>query len=125
MASAQTPRLFHSTAVLLPDGRILTMGGTSYQQTEIYEPPYLFKGTRPVISSAPTSVSYGQTFFVQKTDAASISKLSSIRLSSVTHGFNWISVSADSIFLRPPKVKRYGALQLVAFTAGLLFAVCP
>ena len=61
MASAQTPRLYHSTAVLLPDGRILTMGGNGYQQTEIYEPPYLFKGTRPVISSAPTSVSYGQT----------------------------------------------------------------
>jgi Galactose oxidase-like, Early set domain/Calx-beta domain len=88
MASAQIPRLYHSTALLLPDGRILSMGGNGYPQAEIYEPPYLFKGTRPAISSAPESVNYGQTFFVQTPDAADVTQVTWIRLSSVTHAFN-------------------------------------
>ena len=39
---------------------------------EIYSPPYLFKGARPTISSAPATVQYGSTFNVQTPDAASI-----------------------------------------------------
>jgi hypothetical protein len=54
----------------------------------IYSPPYLFKGARPAISSAPATVSYGQTFFVQTANAASIAKVTWIRLPSVTHAFN-------------------------------------
>ena len=88
MASAQIPRLYHSTALLLPDGRILSMGGNGYPQPEIYEPPYLFKGTRPTINSAPATVNYGQSFFVDTPDAAGVTQVTWIRLSSVTHGFN-------------------------------------
>ena len=88
MASAQIPRLYHSAAVLLPDGRVLTTGGNGFTQTEIYEPPYLFKGTRPTITSAPATVNYGQTFFVETTDAASVTQVTWISLSSTTHAFN-------------------------------------
>ena len=88
MASAQIPRLYHSMALLLPDGRILSMGGNGYPQPEIYEPPYLFKGTRPTINSAPATVNYGQSFFVDTPDAAGVTQVTWIRLSSVTHGFN-------------------------------------
>jgi Domain of unknown function (DUF1929)/Glyoxal oxidase N-terminus/Kelch motif len=108
-ASAQIPRLYHSTALLLPDGRILSMGGNGFPQAEIYEPPYLFKGTRPVISSAPASVGYGQTFFVQTADAASISKVTWIRLSSVTHSFNM-----DQRFSRLNFSQASGGLNVVA-----------
>ena len=87
-SSSGIPRVYHSTAVLLPDGRVLSMGGNGYLQTEIYSPPYLFKGTRPTITSAPTSVVYGQSFFVETPDAAAISKVTMLRLSSVTHAFN-------------------------------------
>jgi hypothetical protein len=45
-------------------------------------------GSRPVISSAPTAVSYGSTFAVGTPDAGSISKVSLVRLSSVTHPFD-------------------------------------
>ena len=41
MAAAQVPRLYHSVAVLLPDGRIFSAGGNGYSQVEIYEPPVL------------------------------------------------------------------------------------
>ena len=88
MASAQIPRLYHSAAVLLPDGRLLSTGGNGYTQTEIYEPPYLFKGARPTITSAPANVGYGQTFFVETPDVASVTQVTWIRLSSTTHAFD-------------------------------------
>jgi hypothetical protein len=93
MAPEQVGRLYHSTAVLLLDGRILVAGsgraGTAPQlSAEIYSPPYLFHGPRPTISSAPAEATYGSKFVVNTPDAASISSVSLIRLSAATHGFN-------------------------------------
>ena len=66
---ADRPRLYHSTALLLPDGRVLMAGGgqlpnsiaVNQTNAEIYSPPYLFKGARPTIASAPASLAYGAT----------------------------------------------------------------
>jgi galactose oxidase-like protein/fibronectin type III domain protein/Kelch motif protein len=89
MASLTKIRSYHSIALLLPDGRVLSAGGTfGGASAEIYSPPYLFHGSRPTITSAPSSVAYGQSFFVGTPDATSISKVTLIALSSVTHGFN-------------------------------------
>ncbi len=95
MASMQTPRMYHSTALLMPDGRILSAGGgrdepypTNYLNAEIYSPPYLFQGARPTISAAPTTLAYGSNFVVQTPDAADIASVSLIRNGSVTHGVN-------------------------------------
>ena len=109
MASAQITRIYHSTALLLPDGRILSMGGNGFPQTEIYEPPYLFKGTRPTINSAPATVNYGQSFFVQTPDAAGVTQVTWIRLSSVTHAFNM-----DQRFSRLSFSQATGGLNVVA-----------
>lgn len=98
LASARNKRLYHSTAVLLPDGRVLSVGGGwpdpsagsdgQHKDAEIFSPPYLFKGPRPSILAAPASVRYGQMFFVQTPDAASITQAVWVRLSTVTHAFN-------------------------------------
>src|SRR5947207_1986271 len=84
MASAQAVRLYHSAALLLPDGRVLTTGGDDITQVDLYSPPYLFAGARPTITSAPAAVSFGQSYFVETPDAANIAKVRWIRLGSVT-----------------------------------------
>jgi len=64
-----------------------------HKDAEIFSPPYLFNAdgspaTQPVISSAPTAVTYGQTFSIGVSNPGSITKASLVRLPSVTHGFN-------------------------------------
>ncbi len=48
-------RGYHSTAMLLPDGRVLSAGGRGVTTMQVFSPPYLFKGARPTISSAPAT----------------------------------------------------------------------
>lgn len=89
MASIAVYRGYHSTALLLPDGRVLSAAGNvGGPNAQIYSPPYLFNGTRPAISSAPTSVGYGQTVFIGTPNATSITKVSWIHTGSVTHTFD-------------------------------------
>ena len=56
---------------------------------EIYSPPYLFAGPRPVIDSAPSSVNYGSSFAVGTSQAASIESAALVRANSSTHGVNF------------------------------------
>ena len=102
MASESRSRTYHSTALLLPDARVLSSGsgeggGVLYANSEftaqVFSPPYLFNpdgtaATRPTISAAPARIGYGQTFTVETPAASSISRGTLIRLSSVTHAFN-------------------------------------
>jgi hypothetical protein len=94
LASNTVTRMYHSTAVLLPDGRVLHTGSGEGQKevnqrnAEIFSPPYLFKGSRPTISDAPSSVSYGETFKVQSPDAEDIAQVTWVRLGATTHAFD-------------------------------------
>ncbi|MGH7428415.1 MAG: galactose oxidase early set domain-containing protein, partial [Candidatus Methylomirabilaceae bacterium] len=94
-SSAPLLRGYHSTSLLLPDGRVLHGGGGGGGGTidnlnyELYSPPYLFRGARPTVTgTTPDAVGYGQTLFVGTPDGASIAKVTLIRASSVTHAFD-------------------------------------
>jgi hypothetical protein len=96
VAPNQVGRNYHATALLLPDGRVVTMGsdplfadaegtksGTFDTRIEIYSPPYLFAGERPELTEAPTEVDRGRTFTVQVDGAVDQARL--LRPSAVTH----------------------------------------
>lgn len=89
MAPQIGTRTYHSTAAVLPDGRVLSAGADDkgiYQQTyEIYSPPYLFKGARPTITAAPTSLGYNAQFTITTPDAASITRVAVMRPTATTH----------------------------------------
>ena len=89
MASESQYRGYHSTALLLPDGRVLSSGGDGEPNAQVFSPPYLFKGPRPLISSSPPAVNLAETFFVGTSDAASITAVTLLRLGALTHAQNW------------------------------------
>ena len=100
LASNTVTRAYHSVALLMVDGTVLSGAsgdafvpgtGTPYpaeRNHEIFHPPYLFKGARPTMASAPSAVGYGATFTVTTANAAQIEEVRWIRLASVTHAFD-------------------------------------
>ncbi|GIV02628.1 MAG: hypothetical protein KatS3mg015_1458 [Fimbriimonadales bacterium] len=91
------PRMYHSTAILLPSGEVLVAGGqqnesTTYPSGDIYTPPYIAGSTldRPMITSAPSQVQYNTTFPVAATVASGRTavEMCLISYACVTHGFD-------------------------------------
>jgi hypothetical protein len=92
------PRLYHATALLLPDGRVLTAGTdgefnphpfhTSNYRVEVFSPPYLFRGMRPRILGHQRDVGYGEPILVETLDAGAVASACLIRNAAVTHSFN-------------------------------------
>jgi len=97
MPSMSVARNYHSIALLLPDGRVLSGGGGlcacagDHQDVQLLSPPYLFNADgsaapRPVITSTPSTLGYGTTVTVA-TNAA-VNAFSLVRLNATTHGVN-------------------------------------
>jgi hypothetical protein len=84
MAVLPSIRDYHSVALLLPSGKVM-MAGWNNTAIEIYSPPYLFRGARPVISSSPALVHHGQSFVIESPDASSIVRVVLVRPMAVTH----------------------------------------
>jgi len=89
MATDPVPRTYHSSAFLLPDGRVMAVGDNPGNATfdtriSVYSPPYLFKGARPQIQSvANTNWGYGTTQRITVNSA--VTRASLIRPAAVTH----------------------------------------
>jgi hypothetical protein len=124
LSSAQKPRLYHSVAALLPDGRVLSAGGSGsgapvYPNAEVFSPPYLFNNdgtpaTRPSITNAPGGITFGSGFTVT-TDTPDVTRFSLIRLSSVTHSTNF-----DQRFINMPFTQTGTQASLTAPANGNL-----
>jgi hypothetical protein len=97
-AAPEIGRDYHSEAVLLPDGRVATLGsnplfadkddtitGHFEQRIEIYSPPYLFDGPRPKITGGPSQVKRGGSATFTTSDPADIQKIRLIHPSAATH----------------------------------------
>ncbi|RZL63101.1 MAG: DUF1929 domain-containing protein, partial [Variovorax sp.] len=93
----QKARNYHSIALLLMDGRVLSGGGGlcgcdgDHPDAEIYTPPYLLApdgspAPRPALTAAPDRATWGDTVAV-KTDRA-VSRFALVRMASTTHSVN-------------------------------------
>ena len=88
-AKAQVARMYHSIALLLPDGRVLAAGSNPNRRDdelrlEIFHPPYLFKGPRPFIEDARSKY-YGSTIIIHAPQAREIKWVELIRPMATTH----------------------------------------
>jgi hypothetical protein len=97
-AAPEIGRDYHSEAVLLPDGRVATLGsnplygnsedsspGFFEQRIEIYSPPYLFHGPRPRIAGGPQTVRLGGSATFTTSNPADIAKVRLMHPSAATH----------------------------------------
>lgn len=97
MDTLQYQRQHHATSLLLPSGKVMVTGDSSFT-IEVFSPPYLFdsfgaplpESARPNITSFPdpaagTIVMHGETFTVGTSNAAAIDRVVMVKPMAVTH----------------------------------------
>jgi hypothetical protein len=117
-APATIARLYHSVALLLPDGRVVSAGGNpdkgsqvawlppdplEEMRLEIFSPPYLFKKkSSPAILNAPVDIKYGSNVVVRTDQPNQIKWINLIRAGLTTHSFNGTQRLVDVPFTTTP-----------------------
>jgi hypothetical protein len=112
-ATARVPRLYHSVALLMPDGKVVTAGSNPERKVEelrieVFWPPYLFAGPRPSCTPAQTEVQYGATLAADVPDAADLASASLLRPGATTHS----SDAEQRLVDVPYEVDAPGAVRL-------------
>ncbi|MGI8335145.1 galactose oxidase-like domain-containing protein [Actinomadura scrupuli] len=124
LAPSTIVRNYHSTALLMPDGRVWTAGSNRNAlpgpeavrrlEMEIYEPWYVC-AERPLITAAPDTVHAGERFTVRVKSKEEVTRLALVRCGSSTHSFN-----PDQRFLGLKPVHEGDALTAVAPSSDIL-----
>jgi hypothetical protein len=113
-AESRVPRLYHSVALLTPDGKVITAGSNPARKTEdhrieMYWPPYLFHGSRPSLRLDSSSAAPGGT--VTARVSSPVREITMMRPSACTHScdneqrlldVSFHSGAANSITLQMP-----------------------
>jgi hypothetical protein len=134
-ASAVTPRLYHSIALLLPDGSVLTAAGgapgpVKNLNAEIYYPPYLFgaggqPAARPSLATAPAllQLQVNQTFAVTMASSDPISRVTLLHSGAVTHTFDSTAIPGFVLYSDRPDLDDRAADRSQCCSARLLHVV--
>lgn len=129
VADPTVGRNYHAQAILLPDGRVVTLGsdplysdsdntkpGKFEQRIEVFSPPYLYQGRRPALTGGPEDLKYGTTATFSSSHPGAIKRARLIRPSAVTHVTD---VEQRSVAL--PLTRRTGGIDVkVPTNTGLL-----
>ncbi|MEO6711045.1 MAG: galactose oxidase-like domain-containing protein, partial [Planctomycetota bacterium] len=87
-------REYHALTLLVPDGRVITTGGTYIKfqygpvsaDIDAYSPPYLFRGVRPALSNlSDNSPSRGQWISFDVAPATRLTRVMLMGVQSTTH----------------------------------------
>jgi Galactose oxidase-like, Early set domain len=84
MDEQPSERKYHSHALLLPTGEVMSCGWFN-NTIDVFSPPYLFKGARPEITSSPEEIHLGEGFEICSPDACRIYKVVLVRPMAPTH----------------------------------------
>ncbi len=93
MTDMKVDRLYHAIALLLSDGRVMTAGSNPDREhqelrIEIFKPPYLFRGERPLIIKCNSETHYNTTIEIETPNSSIIKEICLIRPSNTTHCVN-------------------------------------
>lgn len=100
-------REYHAVTLLVPDGRVITTGGTYIEfqfgpnsaDIEAFSPPYLSRGVRPQIATiSSTAVAPGETISMTVTPATSLTGVVLMGTGITTH---WVDAGVPRRLLLP------------------------
>lgn len=90
----------------------IAMAGWNNTGIEIFNPPYMYRGSRPAICSAASLVHHAQSFVIESPDADKIVKVVLVRPMAVTHQWD-----TEQKVLEMPYVHDHANPTRLTFTA--------